>query len=195
MHKEIFMRPANIFVFAFLFLPSFVMADALGDVENYLKRLKTSEARFVQIDPLGRVSNGIMIIKRPGKILFEFADPSPLKIAADGAFIVVQDKVNKKLQRVPLSATPLNLLLDDSIDLAGSGAVEKVEENPDFIRVHLRDPDGRVPGKLILIFARNPAELVRWITVDAKDQRTTVVLEGMEQGGDYPQRLFVITDQ
>ncbi len=188
------MRLPKLLSILLLLLPSFAMADALRDAENYLKSLRTGEARFVQIDPLGRVSNGIVIIDRPGKILFEFADPSPLKIAADGIFIVVQNKVNNDLQRVPLSATPLSFLLDESIDLAGSGAVEKVEENPDFIRVHMADPDGRVPGKLILIFARNPAELVRWITVDAKGQRTTVVLEGMKQGGDYPKRLFVITD-
>jgi Outer membrane lipoprotein-sorting protein len=63
------MRLPKLLSILLLFLPSFAMADALRDAENYLKRLKTGEARFVQIDPLGRVSNGIVIIDRPGKIL------------------------------------------------------------------------------------------------------------------------------
>lgn len=170
-------------------------AGVFEDVEAYLEGLKSAEARFVQVDPYGRVTGGILILDRPGNILFEFEDPSPLKIAADGVFVVVYDKISKDLQRFPLSATPLNLLLQDDVDLRGSGAVKLIEQSKDFVRLHLEDPEGKVPGSLMLIFEKNPMALKRWITTDAQGQKTTVILENMKQGGNYPRRLFVITDE
>lgn len=170
-------------------------AGVFEDVEAYLEGLKSAEARFVQVDPYGRVTGGILILDRPGNILFEFEDPSPLKIASDGVFVVVYDKISKELQRFPLSATPLNLLLQDDVDLRGSGAVKLIEQSKDFVRLHLEDPEGKVPGSLMLIFEKNPMALKRWITTDAQGQKTTVILENMKQGGNYPRRLFVITDE
>lgn len=109
--------------------------------------------------------------------------------------MVVYDKISKELQRFPLSATPLNLLLQDDVDLRGSGAVKLIEQSKDFVRLHLEDPEGKVPGSLMLIFEKNPMALKRWITTDAQGQKTTVILENMKQGGNYPRRLFVITDE
>lgn len=174
---------------------TFGHAGVFEDVEAYLEGLKSAEARFVQVDPYGRVTGGILILDRPGNILFEFEDPSPLKIASDGVFVVVYDKISKELQRFPLSATPLNLLLQDDVDLRGSGAVKLIEQSKDFVRLHLEDPEGKVPGSLMLIFEKNPMALKRWITTDAQGQKTTVILENMKQGGNYPRRLFVITDE
>ena len=56
-----------------------------------------------------------------------------------------------------------------------------------------QDPDNPEYGRIALKFTADPVELRQWIVTDGQGATTTVILGGMELGGDLSSFLFNIT--
>lgn len=169
-------------------------ARDLARISNYLNATETIEGTFVQVDPGGVVSQGDFYMRRPGRLRFEYAPPNPTLIVADGFWVAAIDARDGLADRVPLSETPLNLLLKADVDLRREGSVTEIERSEDQLAVTARDPDGRTPGEITMVFSNNPLELRQWIVVDAQGEKTTVALRDMRSNVDLPAALFVIDD-
>ena len=59
----------------------------LGEVENQIERIATAQGRFMQISDAGQIVRGDIYIARPGRMRFDYDDPSPALLVADGRFI------------------------------------------------------------------------------------------------------------
>ena len=78
------------------------LAAALSDrdkadiarVEGLFNGIRTMEARFTQVDSNGGYAEGKLMLRRPGRLRFEYSPPTPLVIIADGTWLVVYDKEN-----------------------------------------------------------------------------------------------------
>ena len=156
----------------------------LARITTYLQALKTAEGDFVQIAPNGETSDGRFYISRPGKIRFEYTPPNPTLVLSDGTWVVVYDLRDCSKQTAPLSSTPLDLPLDEDVDLRENGAVTEVESRPGQMRVTIVDPDSPNDGSITLIFNDNPLELRQWIVTDAEGRNTTVALSDVRRGMD-----------
>ncbi len=86
-------------------------------VSTYLSSLQTLVGNFVQVGPDGTKTKGDFYIQKPGKVRFEYDDPSPIAIIADGSSLAVRDRKLATQDIYPLSQTPLRYLLSDRIDL------------------------------------------------------------------------------
>ncbi len=86
-------------------------------VSAYLSSLQTVIGNFVQVGPDGTKTKGDFYIQKPGKMRFEYDEPSPIAIVADGQTLVVRDRKLATQDVYPLSQTPLRFLLSDRIDL------------------------------------------------------------------------------
>ena len=62
-------------------------------VNSYLTATQVLSGRFVQVGPDGRRTQGNFYISKPGKVRFEYDDPSPIELVADGQSVVVRDRV------------------------------------------------------------------------------------------------------
>ena len=156
----------------------------LARITTYLQALKTAEGDFVQIAPNGETSDGRFFLSRPGKIRFEYTPPNPTLVLSDGVWVVVYDMRDCSKQIAPLSSTPLDLLLDEDVDLRDNGAVTNVESRPGQMRVTIVDPDSPDDGSITLIFNDNPLEIRQWIVTDAEGRNTTVALSDVRRGMD-----------
>lgn len=166
----------------------------LARISAYLNSISTLEGEFVQVDPDGVLSEGQFYIHRPGRIRFEYREPNPALVIADGFWVGVVDKRYDQVNRYPLDETPLNLILKDEINLANEGAVQRIERSDGQMRVVAQDPKRRDSGSITMVFADNPLELRQWIVDDAEGGATTVALSSTRANIPAAPENFVIPE-
>jgi outer membrane lipoprotein-sorting protein len=166
----------------------------IARVEAYLNGIQTLQGRFLQVAPDGGVSEGQVYLRRPGRLRFEYAPPSPILVVADGLFVVFHDKELGQTDRIPLGATPIGVLVRETIKLSGDVGVRAVSRAPGVLRVSLFDPARPEEGQITLVFGEQPLELRQWQVTDARGQVTSITLSGVELNQPLPGKLFVVTD-
>lgn len=166
----------------------------LARISAYLNSISTLEGEFVQIDPDGVLSEGQFYIHRPGRIRFEYREPNPALVIADGFWVGVVDKRYDQVNRYPLDETPLNLILQKDIDLANEGAVQRIERSDGQMRVVAQDPKRPDSGSITMVFADNPLELRQWIVDDSEGGATTVALSSTQANIPASNENFVIPE-
>lgn len=142
-------------------------------LQSFTKELTTFAGDFNQVvygsdDKPIQESNGHMTLKRPGKFFWEYTDPAPQTIVADGQKVWVYDKdlaqvtvrsIDTELGNTPIlllgSGTPLESQFDLT-DLGSSASIAWVELKPkqdskDFETVYL----GMVDGALAVMELRD----------------------------------------
>ena len=178
------------------------VARETARAQAWFDSLDTLRADFLQFAPDGTQTSGTVSLDRPGRARFEYDDPSPILLVADGSTVAVADFQLETLDRVPLGATPLAPLLSADETLAETGAVADAGRAEGRLYLTLTDPDGETDGRLTLIFddpeqVRVPTEmtLAGWYAVDALGGLTEVRLSNVETGVDLDPRLFILDDE
>jgi outer membrane lipoprotein-sorting protein len=165
----------------------------VGNVDTYLRNLRSAEGRFRQRNPNGSTQEGRFMLLKPGRIRFEYDRPQGAMVIADGSFVGVFDpKSNRNPTRYPLSRTPLRLLLQDTLSLREPGMVLGAERDQAGAHVTVTDPRRPQEGRMRLSFAENPVRLTDWVVVPANGQRTEVSILQMQAGVELSRSLFNI---
>lgn len=173
--------------------PGLAAAVSLRALSDYLNALTTAEADFTQVNSDGTVSTGRIIIRRPGRVRFEYASPDrTLVLASAGTVAIFDSKSNQPPEQYPLSKTPLNLILAANIDLTRARMVTGHRNDGTSTRVTAQDPDHPEYGTIELVFTDSPVELRQWVITDDLGQQTTVILGALKRGGSYGANLFSI---
>ena len=166
----------------------------LKEIATSMESVKTASGRFDQLSPDFSSASGSFAISRPGKVRFDYDDPSPLLIVANGTTVAMQDSELETTDRVPLGSTPLSVLLDDDLDFESEAEIVDVTQQGDEVAVTLRDPDGEMDGTLTLLFSGPQHDLVGWRTMDSAGNLTEVALHDVETGKKINPRLFIVKD-
>ena len=125
---------------------------------------------------------------------FQYDPPSPLLLVAGHGLVVFHDKSLNQTSNIPLSKTPLGILLADHVRLQGDVTVTGMQRLPGQIQVSLVRTASPGDGTLTLIFADNPLTLRQWTVLDAQRQETRVTLYNVETGGQFDPKLFEFID-
>jgi len=161
-----------------------------GRIEAYLNGLKTLQAHFLQVAPEGQISQGTVWLDRPGRMRFQYDPPAPFLLVASHGVLVFRDSQLAQTSNIPLSRTPLGMLLADRVSLSGDVTVTGIQRLPGQIQVSLVRTASPGDGTLTLVFADNPLALRRWTVVDAQQKETRVTLYNVELGGTPDPKLF-----
>ncbi len=162
----------------------------LARIETYMNGVHTLKARFLQVAPSGATAEGVAWMERPGRMRFEYDKPSPLLLVAGYGLFIFHDSQLNQTTNLPLSATPLGLLLRDNLRLSGDVTVTGIERLPGQIQVSMVRTATPDEGSLTLVFTEEPLALRQWSVVDAQRQETRVTLYNVELGGTFDQKLF-----
>ncbi len=165
-------------------------SDILNGVKTALSNARTAKGLFTQSNSDGSLMTGDFALRRPGKMRFDYHDPTPILIVSDGTTVAMQDSELETVDRIPLGSTPLGLILDDDLEFSGDVEVLRVSQGEDKVWITLRDATGEVEGELTMIFAVGTYDLLGWLTMDADYQMTTVELSEVETNGRIDPRLF-----
>ena len=182
---------------AALMTPVPAVAQSAGTLEQAigaLRAISTMRANFTQTDRSGKTVSGVMTLKRPGRIRFEYAKSVNMLIVSDGKSLTLIDYEVGKKQRWPIGNSPLGALLDPNRDVTKYGRLIPTS-NPNVVSVEVKDPRKPEYGTMSLIFVRNPSapgglELNSWVALDAQHARTTVRLSGQQYGIAVPDSTF-----
>ena len=177
-------------------LPAQAEKLSLAEISRYLNGLTTAEATFTQINPDGSGAKGKVIIRRPGRMRFEYAKPDKTVVLASSGQVAVFDaKSNQPPEQYPLAKTPLNLILGRQIDLGKANMVVGHTEEGKLTIVTAQDPKHPEYGSIALGFSSGPVALRQWVLTDQTGAQTTVLLGNLTKGGDYPPSTFLIESE
>ncbi len=162
----------------------------LARIEEYLNGIRTLKARFAQTAPDGNVTQGVALMQRPGRMRFQYDPPSPFLLIANYGILFFHDSQLNQTTNIPLTRTPLGILLAERATLSGEVAVTKFVRLPDVLEISMVRAASPGEGTLTLIFNANPLVLRQWIVVDQQGKPTRVTFTNMEVGGSIDAKLF-----
>ena len=174
--------------------PSPQDAADLARIEAYLNGIRTLKAHFLQVAPDGAMSQGTAWLDRPGRMRFEYDPPAPFLLVAAHGNLVFEDRSIEQISNVPLSLTPLGILLADHVSLSGDVRVTGFRRLPGQLEVTLVRSGSPQDGSLTLLFTDSPLALRQWTVVDAQRRETRVTLYNVEQGVSLDPKLFQFDD-
>jgi outer membrane lipoprotein-sorting protein len=174
-------------------------ADAeLDQVVGALRAISTMKADFTQTDRNGKTVRGVLTLKRPGKIRFEYEKGVNMLLVSDGHALTLIDYDVNQVQRWPIGNSPLGALLDPKRDVKKYGKVIPTG-NPNVYSVEVRDSKRPEYGVITLIFIKDASapgglRLASWVALDSQNQRTTVRLSNQRYGVAVPDSTFRYRD-
>lgn len=166
----------------------------LAKVSAYLNSITSMQASFVQVGPNGELDQGVVYAKKPGRLRFEYAPPSPYLIVSDGTTIAVSNSKLRTVDRYPLIENPLNIILNEAIDLTRDQRISQVERGSGTLRVTATEKSGPLKGQVTLIFAYPATELRQWIITDAQGLQTMIALKNTKTEVQLSPELFILKD-
>jgi outer membrane lipoprotein-sorting protein len=166
----------------------------IDKVNMYLMSVTMLSGDFVQVGPDGRRAEGRIYLQKPGRIRFEYNDPSPIELVADGSSVVVRDRKLMTQDLYPLSQTPLRFLLADRIDLLKETTVLSVSADDTFLSLQIEEKQ-TLGGthKVLMMFSVKDTQLKQWTVTDPQGYDTTVALYNLETPKKLDPQMFVIT--
>lgn len=178
--------------------PASAQSGDLATVQRFLTVAETMTANFSQTDRNGRVLTGVLTLKKPGKIRFQYEKGVPLLIVSDGKAFTFIDYSVKQVQRWPIGNSPLGVLIDPSRDISRYARVVP-SPNSDVLSVEANDPKHPEFGRITMVFARDAAApaglmLQGWVALDSQGNRTTIRLSGQKFNAPVSDAAFRWTD-
>lgn len=168
--------------------------ELLGQINAYLNALKDLEGRFVQTDPRNEQTRGKFYIKRPGLVRFDYASPSKMRIVSDGSYLSIEDHDLKTVDKFPLDATPIQLLLGEDIDLGRDAEILDMRQDENAVALVLKDKSENSGGQIQIFFKRPDLQLYEWVVTDVQGLDTRMQLADLVSGNDKSKEFFKASD-
>ena len=169
---------------ALLAAPALIAAAPVNQdlalVQKHLRSIQTMTAAFTQTDRNGKVVTGTLTLKQPGKIRFQYQKGVSILIVGDGKALTFIDYSVRQVQRWPIGATPLGVLLNPDRDISGIARVVD-SGDPRIISIDAADPKHPEYGRINMVFTRDAAapaglRMEGWVALDSQNNRTTIRL-------------------
>ena len=166
-------------------------AKAVKAISKHFSAVPSLKGEFVQFGPKGEQTGGKFYLQRPGKIRFDYDKPSPISVFADGKTIAINNKKLKTWDFVPLSKTPLRLLLANKINVTDK-SIKSVKTEVDLTTIVLGDKTIFGDSKITLMFDPKSYELRQWTITDNQGKDTSVMIFNVKKNIKLSKRLFKI---
>ncbi len=148
----------------------------LSRIETYLNDLGTMQSRFVQANPDGSHSEGMMYLQRPGKLRFEYDPPDPYLIITHGKWFIYVDKELEEATYLPVDKTPAYFIVKKDIRFGGRLRVVPFLSANKVLRVEVEQAEEPDSGKVMMVFTDAPLLLRKWQVLDAQGNLTDTTL-------------------
>ncbi|MGB7288251.1 MAG: outer membrane lipoprotein carrier protein LolA [Salaquimonas sp.] len=168
-----------------------VKTDTLNALRKHYSSVPTMKGEFLQFGPTGDQTGGTFSIKRPGKVRFDYDNPSPVQVVSNGLAVMVINKKLKTFDSYPLKNTPLKILLDDKLDI-GPEAIIDVKLDPDVTTIVLGDKQIFGNSEITLLFEPKTFDLRQWTIKDSQGKETSVMVFNVKDNVKISNREFQI---
>jgi len=169
-------------------------SELLTQINVYLNGLENLEGRFVQTDPRNEQTRGLFYIKRPGRLRFDYAKPSLLRIVSDGSYLSIEDHDLNTVDKFPLDVTPIQLLLGDNINLSRDAIILDMRQDENAVALILKERSGNSGGQIQIFFKLPSMQLYEWVVTDVQGLDTRMQLADLVSGIDKTVEFFKASD-
>lgn len=178
--------------------PVAAQANQLDEAVAALRGISTMTANFTQTDRKGQTLSGVLTLKRPGKIRFDYQKSAKMLVVSNGKSLYLIDYEVNQVQRWPIGNSPLGALLDPNRDVKKYGKLVP-SGSSNVLSVEVRDSKHPEYGVITLIFTRNANapggwQLTNWVALDSQNGRTTVRLTNQRYGVAVADSAFTFKD-
>ncbi|MDH3580337.1 MAG: outer membrane lipoprotein carrier protein LolA [Hyphomicrobiales bacterium] len=164
--------------------------ELIQQISDYFNSIEHLEGRFAQVNPNGDLTRGKFYLQRPGRLRFDYAPPSRLRIVADGRYLSIEDHDLRTVDQYPLEATPFQLLLGDNVDLLRDAAIIDFSRSQDIASLTLEDKKDGSRGRLQLFFTLPDLEIKEWVITDPQGLDTRIQLSKLVLGKAIKKEFF-----
>jgi outer membrane lipoprotein-sorting protein len=166
---------------------------SLERVTKFFNSTATLVGKFHQIGPDGSKTEGQFYLQRPGRVRFQYDEPSPIELIADGSSVAVRNRTLATQDIYPLSQTPLRFLLAEKIDLLRDSNISGVFQDDLFITVVITEKSNIAGShRLMLMFGTKDNQLKQWTITDPQGYDTTVAVFDLDSKTKPDPGLFRI---
>ncbi|MCW5681465.1 MAG: outer-membrane lipoprotein carrier protein LolA [Xanthobacteraceae bacterium] len=166
---------------------------SLEGVNKFFNSTMILSGKFHQVGPNGAKTEGQFYLQRPGRMRFQYDDPSPIELIADGSSLAVRDRNLATQDLYPIGQTPLRFLLAERIDLLKDSNVTAVFRDELFVTVVINEKSALAgTHRLMLMFGAKDYQLKQWTVTDPQGLDTTVAIYDLNTKKRPDPSLFVI---
>lgn len=167
---------------------------AVQQVEQSLAATQSMTATFVQTNARNQQLSGTMILKRPGRVRFDYGRSANMLLVADGTNLYFLDYEVGQKNRWPIAKSPLAPLLSTAPDLQRIARTMPTQD-PRVVLLRVRDARRPEFGTLILAFVKQPGapgglQLEGWTAIDAQNKKSTVKLADQRYNAAVAETAF-----
>lgn len=166
----------------------------LAEAERYLDGIRSLKARFLQEAPGGERAEGVIYLRRPGRLRVEYAPPVPVLIVGDGLLLHYHDRELGQINEWPIADTPLGILAGEEIRFGEELTVTALARGAGRLEITVVRGDDPGAGSLALVFEEAPLTLRQWRVTDPQGLVTVVSLFDLETDVALQPALFVFDD-
>ncbi len=187
---------ALIITISFLPLPSLasnnIQPATIARVEQYLQKLTSLQANFMQSAPNGDISSGKFFLKRPGKMRWQYDAPTPILMVSDGSVMTYYDSELDQVTDLPIDDSLAGFLAQKDIKFNSKAIqIEEASQQNSIIRIRITQTDKKADGELTMEFSDSPLQLRNLILKDAQAQTTNISLSDAKFDLPLEDKLFV----
>lgn len=165
--------------------------ETIRAISEHFAAVPSMAGEFVQFGPNGEQTGGKFYIQRPGKIRFNYENPSPIQVISNGKTVAVNNRKLKTWDYYPLAKTPLKLLLDDQLDVDDK-SIKSVTTDEDITTIVMGDKNIFGKSQITLLFDPQNYDLRQWTIKDAQGKETSVMVFNVQKNVEIPKRYFKV---
>lgn len=164
--------------------------EIVNKINDYFNGITFLQGRFHQINADGTTTRGRFYVRRPGRLRFDYAAPSKLRIVADGRNLSIEDHDLKTVDTFPLESTPFRLLLEKDVNLLRDARITAVARQDDYVALVMEDRKEDTQGRLQLFFTAGDFQLREWVISDPQGLDTRIQVTDLETGKEVAEDFF-----
>jgi outer membrane lipoprotein-sorting protein len=168
----------------------------LTDAQDYLAKVKTLKASFVQINPSSNiVSSGKFALSKPGRLKMSYSEPYRIDYYVNDDDLIQYDHDLDEVTRGSAPENPLKLLLYSDVSLSRNDIMNVTNVTDDGLTfsvymLNKADKIREISG-FILKFNKTPIEMLSIGRIDYAGNNTSTNLSATSVNGDIDDDEFV----
>jgi outer membrane lipoprotein-sorting protein len=172
--------------------PQLTAADTaeVDRVAAYLNSIPRFEAHFIQFGSFGQDAGVIRLDRPAGDMRIDYAGSEGRIIVIANGQVQIVDQSNGSTTTMPVSRTPLGMLLTPTLNFSGAVTVTKVVKQPGIIQITLEKTNQASQGSLTLTLADQPLGLIAVTVVDAHQRTLTMHLSKIDLAPTLTPSMF-----
>ena len=159
----------------------------------FLNNFNTLSSEFVQINSVGEVIHGKILVNKPSKFRIEYKDPNDILIICDGFKVAIINNKLKSFSTYSITDTPLNFFLKEKIT-SESFEIINFQKKENLLIIEIMSKVNKDSGNIKLIFEENPFQLKKWILYNPNGDKISVTLDNLRINPKIKDQLFEVKD-